>query len=162
MVGVAFFLMVMGIFTIALDMLVQSAFDDAIRNAARQVQIWGENGTASSGSQFVTAVCNQFSILAPNCSTKLQYSVQVAPYFGQMTNVTLQSNGSLSSNGLFGTWVSGTFTANTLASTGQSAPEFLLVQAAYPLPFYFLHQANGVVTENGTRSVYAAAAMVVP
>jgi len=162
LIGVAFFGLVLLIFTVALDIFLQMTLDDATRAAARRVQVWGVNGTASSGGQFASAVCAEFGVVAPNCSTILQYSVQVAPSFGQMSNVSLNSNGNLSNTAQYGTWSSGTFTSNTITATAEGTPEFLLVQVAYPLPFRLFGAANGVATENGTASLYSAVATVVP
>src|SRR5208282_99321 len=60
-IGAAFFLFVFGIFVVSLDQFLQMTLDDAVRNAARQVQI----GNVTTGSQFVTSVCNEFGLAAP-------------------------------------------------------------------------------------------------
>lgn len=162
LIGVAFFGFIMLIFTIALDMFLQMTLDDATRNAARQVQVWGANGTTTTGASFVSAVCKEFGIVAPHCTTALQYSVQVAPSFSQMSSVSLQSDGNLSTTGQYGTWVDGTFTSNVIIPTTEGTPEFMLVQVAYPVPFRLFNAVNGVATENGTTSLYSSAAVVVP
>ena len=189
MIGLAFFFMVMGIFTVALDMFLQVSLDDAVRAATREVQIWGANGNVvNSGSaveistspvtyssNFATLVCNEFGIIVPNCLNSLQYSVQVAPNFAQMYTVTLNSSGNLVASGggsipQYGSWVNGTFTNNATSSasataitaTAEGTPQFMLVQVAYPLPFSLLSFANYAATENGTTSLYSAVATVVP
>jgi Flp pilus assembly protein TadG len=166
MIGVAFFFMIFSLFTVAIDMFIQMTLDDATRSAARHVQVWGVNGTATTGSgaapSFVDTLCSEFGVVAVNCAGSLQYSVQVAPSFGQMTTVTLNSSGNLSSANQYGTWVSGSFTSNTILPTSEGTPEFLLVQVAYPLPFKLLGLANAVAAENGTNSLYSAAATVIP
>lgn len=162
LIGSAFFIMVMGLFTIALDMFMQMTLDDATRAAARQVQVWGSTGTASTNVQFVNTLCNEFGVVAPNCTTTLKYSVQVAPYFGQMSTVTLQSDGTLSTANQYGSWVSGSFTSNTISATTEGAPAFLLVQVAYPAPFKLFGLANGVAAQNGTTSFYSSVATVIP
>lgn len=157
MIGTAFFLMLFAIFTVAFDMFLQMTLDDAARNAARQVQIWGENGTVSTGPQFKAAVCAEFGAVAPSCSALLQYSVQVGTTFGAMNTVTLSSTGNLSSPTQY--VISGT---TSPLATAEGAPAFMLVQIAYPIPFKFLNVANGVITENGTPSLYSAVATVIP
>ncbi len=162
LIGVAFFGFIMLIFTVSLDMFLQMTLDDATRNAARQVQVWGANGTTTTGASFVTAVCNEFGVVVSNCAANLQYSVQVAPSFAQMSTVSLQSDGNLSTTGQYGTWIDGTFTSNVIAATSEGTPEFMLVQVAYPVPFRLFNAVNGVATENGTTSLYSSAAVVVP
>lgn len=148
MIGSAFFLFIFGIFVISLDMFLQMTLDDAVRNAARQVEI----GSITSGGAFVTAVCNEFGAAAPNCANSLQYSVQGGPYFGigGITATNFSSSGNLSSPHLF--------TGTT--ATAPNAPSFLLVQVAYPLPFKILAVPGGVATENGTPSLYSTVSTV--
>lgn len=148
LIGSAFFLFVFGIFVISLDQFLQMTLDDAVRNATRQVQI----SKITTGGGFLTTVCNEFGVAAPNCSNSLQYSVQGGAYFGTggIVAATFSSSGNLSSTA--------TFTGATATASG--APSFLLVQVAYPLPFKILAVPGGVATENGTPSLYSVVSTV--
>jgi Flp pilus assembly protein TadG len=139
------FLLLMAMFTFALDMFWQGVLDDAVRNAARQVEV----DKVTTSSDFVTAVCNELGAVTTGCSTHLNYSVQQGTYLGAITPATLSSSGSLGTN---------TFPGTIVVSTANS-PEFLLVQVAYPIPFKFFGLANGVATENGTPSLYTVVAV---
>jgi Flp pilus assembly protein TadG len=163
MIGSAFFLFIFAIFVISIDQFWQMTLDDAVRNATRQVQIGSNSPTGvTSGSQFRTAVCNEFGLAVPSCnSTNLQFSVQSGPTFGGLTPATLSSNGTLTPSSLF----SVTPTTSPAAATESSAavlgaPQFLLVQVAYVLPFKILLAAGGVATENGTPALVSAVATV--
>ena len=98
----------------------QMTLDDAVRNATRQVQI----GNVTTGSAFVTAVCGEFGLVAPNCAGSLQYAVQGGAYFGTggITATSFSSAGNLGSPQ--------TFTGVTATSSG--AP--VLLQCAGCLP----------------------------
>jgi Flp pilus assembly protein TadG len=162
MIGSAFFLFIFAIFVISIDQFWQMTLDDAVRNATRQVQIGSNSPTGvTSGKLFVTAVCNEFGLAAPSCTTNLQFSVQSGPTFGGLTPATLSSNGRLTPSSLF----SVTPTTSPAAATESSAavlgaPQFLLVQVAYLLPFKILMVGGGVATENGTPALVSAVATV--
>lgn len=165
LIGSAFFLFVFIIFVVAIDQFWQMALDDAVRNATRQVAI-GEI-TATSTPSFVTVVCNEFGIAAPNCTSTLQYSVQGGTSFSAITPATLNANGTLS--GGTGVIVTGSATASfpgvnlttpptVLPTVTHATPQFLLVQVAYPLPFKIPLVPGGVATENGTPSLFSTVA----
>jgi len=135
-------MMIMLIFTIALDMFAQVLLDDAVRNAVRQVQM----GKITSGTAFVSAVCSEFGIAGNGCSTTLQYDVQGAAYFGAISPASLSASGTLSSSSNFA----------GITTTAAGAPVFIFAQVAYRVPFSFVGWANGVIAENGTPSLYAA------
>ncbi len=148
MIGSAFFLFIFIIFVFSIDMFWQMVLDDAVRNAARQVQI----GKITTGSDFIASVCTEFGASAPNCSGSLQYSVQGGAYFGTggVTATSFSSSGNLASTQLF----------SGATATPSSSPVFLLVQVAYPLPFKILAVPGGVATENGTPSLYSVVSTV--
>jgi Flp pilus assembly protein TadG len=166
MIGSAFFLFIFGIFVISIDQFWQMTLDDAVRNATRQVQIGAI--TATSTTSFVTAVCNEFGVAAPRCTTTLQYSVQGGESFFGTSGITpavLGSNGTLSGSAVVTGSAAPGFpgvaltTPMTVTPTVQEAiPQFLLVQVAYPLPFKILALPGGVATENGTSSLYSVVA----
>ncbi len=143
LIGSAFFMFVFGIFVVSTDLFWQLTLDDAVRVAARQVEI----GKITTGSAFLNAVCGEFGVAAPACATRLQYSVQGGTYFGTggITPVALSSAGNLAAPSQF---------SGVLLSSSAGAV-FLLVQVAYPLPFQVLLLPNGVATENGTPSLYS-------
>ena len=152
LIGSYFFLIIFAIVVIAIDMFWQLTLDDAVRNATRQVQI----GEISTKAKFVTAVCDEFSAVAPGCTTSLQYEVYSAPSFTGAGGIAaqmgqLQPTGNLSDNGA---WPA------SLTSSSSSIPLFLLVQVAYPLPFKIFAVPNGVATENGTSSLYSVVTTV--
>ncbi|HQT46241.1 MAG: hypothetical protein B7X08_02300, partial [Acidocella sp. 20-63-7] len=105
----------------------------------------------TSGSQFVSSVCDEFGLAAPYCSTILQYSVQENTYFGAITPATLSATGALTPSAAF---------PATLTSSTSTAPEFLLVQVAYLLPFKILAVPGGVATENGTPALISTVSTV--
>ena len=145
LLGSAFFMMIMLIFTIALDMFAQVLLDDAVRNAVRQVQM----GKITSGSAFVADVCAEYSLATPGCTATLQYDVQGATAFAGITPATLSASGTLSTGANF----------SGVSASVQGAPMFILAQVAYVVPFEFINVANAVVTENGTPALYSAAAI---
>ncbi|WP_297492555.1 TadE/TadG family type IV pilus assembly protein [Acidocella sp.] len=144
-IGSIFFLMIMFIFTVALDMLAQVVLDDAVRNAVRQVQI----GQVADGPGFVAAVCGEFGLFSGNCKSTLQYDVQGAPDFAAITPATLSTAGTLSPGA--------NFSGITVSGTG--APVYVLAQVAFLVPFKFVAEASGVLTENGTSALYSAVAL---
>lgn len=159
LIGSALFLFLFCIFVISIDQFWQMTLDDAVRNAARQVQIG--KITATSTPSFKTVVCNEFGAAAPYCASTLQYSVQSNAYFGAITPATLSSSGALSPNNTFSVIPT---TAPVAATSTQAAvigsPQFLLVQVAYLLPFKILAAAGGVATENGTPALISTVATV--
>lgn len=151
LIGSAFFLFIFAIFVVSLDQFLQMTLDDAVRNAARQVQI----GSASTGTIFVQDICSEFGFEAKNCTSALQYDVQLGSYFGAITPATLTSNGTL-------TYSNATnFPATLVGSscTTTPSPEFVLVQVAYKLPFKILAVPGGVATENGTPALLSTVAV---
>ncbi len=153
MIGTAFFLCIFGIFVVSIDQFWQMTLDDAVRNAARQVQI----GNVTSGPQFVTTVCNEFGVAAPYCATTLQYSVQSGTYFGALTPAVLSADGTLSPSNSFSAILStAPQTTNTQTTVGVS--QYLLVQVTYLLPFKVMLLPMGVATENGTPALFSAVA----
>jgi Flp pilus assembly protein TadG len=167
MIGTAFFLFVFALFVIGVDQYWQMTLDDAVRNAARQVQ--EGNISATSSTSFITEVCSEFGAAAPRCSTTLQYSIIGATTFGAMSPATLNANGTLTG----GQTVTGsaspsyggvTLTQQPFPAVGSSSAiagqeEFLLIQVAYPLPFKLLLLPGGTATENGTSSLYSVVAL---
>ncbi len=156
LIGAAFFLLLTGIFAISIGQFWQMVLDDAVRNATRQVQI----GSVKTGTAFVSAVCAEFGIAAPGCTANLQYSVQSASSFSAITPATVNNAGTLSGGNKFA--VSKTASTPTLTTyntyTTTVAPEFLLVQVAYTLPFHFFAIPSGFVTENGTSAIISSVA----
>jgi Flp pilus assembly protein TadG len=163
MIGSAFFLFILIIFTVSIDQLWQMVLDDGVRNAARQVEIG--TVTATSSPSFVTVVCNEFGIAASGCTSTLQYSVQGGTSFSAITPATLNANGTLSGSAVVTGNGAPTFPGVTvttpptvLPTVTHATPEFLLVQVAYPLPFKMPLVPGGVATENGTPSLASTVA----
>ena len=143
-VGPVFLLFLFAAFGVGLVGFYQLALDDAVRDAARQVQI--DAPAATSKSNFVSAVCQTFGYLASDCATNLTYSVQAstaAAGFAGLTPATLPSSGKFS---------------NAFFATGSPyGPGVnVLVQVSYPLPFT-LPYIGSLVTTTGTNSVVSTA-----
>ena len=144
LVGPVFLLFLFAAFGVGLVGFYQLALDDAVRDAARQVQI--DAPAATSKSNFVNAVCQTFGYLASDCATKLTYNVQAstaAAGFAGLSPATLPSSGN------FGTHF---FDSGTPYASGVN----VLVQVAYPLPFT-LPYIGLLVTTTGTNSVVSTA-----
>ena len=148
MIGVVFFVLIFSVFVISIDLFWQLTLDDAVRAAARQVQI----GNIKTGGDFLNSVCGEFGQTVPNCSTTLQYSVQGGSYFGSggITSVNFGSDGNLASRSQF----------SGVALSSSAGTVFLLVQVAYPLPIRVLLLPAGLATENGTSSLYSVVSTV--
>jgi Flp pilus assembly protein TadG len=124
-VAPVFMLMLVAIFWLGLAAFYEMCLDDAVRDAARQLQIGGP--AMSSGSGFTAAVCNEFGIIAPKCSTNLTYNIQAQPavvtatgvagLFASMAPVSLPSSGKL-----------------PMAFPSIAAGSRVVIQVAYPLP----------------------------
>jgi Flp pilus assembly protein TadG len=150
LIGPVLFFFLFSILLLGIAQFWQLTLDDAVRNAARAVQIGA--GTTSTGVQsgagFVTAVCNEFGQAAPNCASTLQYAVQGGPSFtgsGGITPATLNANGQLSQTSTF---------------SGITVSEPVLIQVVYPLPISLPLVPMSLVTLNGTPSIVAANALV--
>ena len=128
----------------------QLTLDDSVRNAAREVAL-GAGSTSTgihSSSDFVTSVCNEFGVAAPNCSANLQYAVQGAATFtgaGGITPATLSAAGVLTPG-------------STFAAITVSQP--FLVQVAYALPISIPLVPLSLVTLNGSSAILSAVAAV--
>lgn len=153
-IGSAFFLILCGLFTLSLDMYLQFTMDTAVRAAAREVQI----GEVTTGAQFVAAVCGELGLVAAHCTNSLQYSVQSGTYYGAGGD-----SGSIigTAGGLTALGLSAPANFSSITKTADGEPQFLLIQAAMPVPFSFYHGLDPVVTQNGTRYLYSAVATVV-
>lgn len=144
MVCPVFFLLLFAIFAVGITGLIQLALDDAVRDAARQLQIDTPASTSAAG--LVAAVCSEFALVSPNCTRTLTYNVVAATQtagFASITPAKLSAAGALP-NAFF-------------ASGTPFAPNAdVLVQVAYPLPFTFPF-IGAFATMTGTNSVLATA-----
>ncbi len=144
-IALPFFAFLFAIIGAGLDGFYQLTFDEAVRNAARQVQI--DAPAARSASAFASAVCSEFGGLAPNCTANLTYNLQSSATtsgFASMSPAAISANGTLP-NGF-------------LASGGNGDNVNVLVQAAYPLPFVIPFFAK-LITGTHTSSIMASAAI---
>ena len=133
------------IFGIGLTAMFQVTLDNAVRSAARDIQIAAP--AASSATSFVASVCDTFAILAKGCTTTLTYSVQAATQkagFASIKPATIQANGTYK-NAFFPT-------------TPYGSDVNVVVQAAYVLPFT-LPFIGSVFTNTGTNAIVAAASV---
>lgn len=150
LIGPVLFLFLLAVLLSGVVQFWQLTLDDAVRNAARGIAIGIASSTAGihDGPEFAAAVCGEFGLAAPACSTRLQYAVQGAPNFtgsGGITPARLNAAGQLSLAAAF---------------TGITAGEPFLVQAAYPIPFSLPLLPPGLLTLNGTAAIVSAAALV--
>ncbi|GAN80810.1 TadE/TadG family type IV pilus assembly protein [Acidocella aminolytica] len=151
-IGSVFFLIIAAIFILSLDMYWQLTLDTALNAAVREVQI----GKVTTGTGFVDAVCQEFTLVAGNgCTSKLQYSVQSGSYFGSASDSSsiIGQAGGLTASGL-----SKPANFPTITRSSAGAPQFVLIQVAFPVPFSMDSALNAVVTQNGTDYLYSAAA----
>lgn len=96
MIGPMVLLFFIGFLLMGVYQFWQLALDDAVRDAARQV----ETGHVTTGTEFVNAVCAEFGDVAPCSSSNLSYEVQSASTFGGITPATVSSStGQLSTSG---------------------------------------------------------------
>ena len=140
-----FLLMLFAIFVQGITGLIQLALDDAVRDAARQLQM--DTPASASASGFLAAVCAEFGAVAPTCTTTLTYDVQASLQsagFASITPAKLSATGALNNSFFTGT----AFAAN----------EDVLVQVAYPLPFS-IPLVGTFATLTGTNSVLATASV---
>ena len=68
--GPLFLLACIAVLQLALTTLTQTVLDDAVRRAARQVQIAAISRTAPAG--VAAAVCAELAAVAPGCASSLQ------------------------------------------------------------------------------------------
>ena len=141
-IGPVFLLFLFSAFGVGLIGFYQLALDDAVRDAARQVQI--DAPAASSADNFVSAVCQNFGYLASDCTTSLTYNVQAST----TTGFAGLSPAPLSS--------SGTFSKVFFSGTAYDAGVNVLVQVSYSLPFT-LPYIGALITGTGTNSVVSTA-----
>jgi Flp pilus assembly protein TadG len=149
LIGPVLFFFLLSIMLLGIAQFWQLTLDDAVRNAARQVSIGATVSTGvQTGPGFVTAVCSEFGLAAPNCTGSLQYAIQGAPTFtgsGGITPATLNAAGQLSQISTF---------------SGVAVSEPVLIQAAYPLPISIPLVPMSLVTLNGTSAIISASALV--
>jgi Flp pilus assembly protein TadG len=138
-VAPVFLLLLFAIFAAGLNGFYQLLLDDAVREAARQLQI--AESASGSGPSFVTAVCKEFGILSSNCAAGLTYNVQTnAPpaTFASLVPLSMPGSGKFSN----------VFPGQLPASNN------VLIQVAYPLPFS-LPYIGSALTLTGTNSIMA-------
>ena len=141
-----FLLLLFGIIGYGVTGLIQLTLDDAVRDAARQLQM--DTPAATSASGFVAAVCGEFGVVASDCSKALTYNVQAATQakgFASLAPAKLSASGALANN-FFGGGTA--FAANT----------DVLVQVAYPMPFSIPFLGT-LATMTGTNSLLATASV---
>lgn len=121
LIGSYTILFTMGFLMMGICQFWQMALDDFVRAATRQLML----GNITSSTQFVTSVCQEFSLVAPCSSSSLQVEVQAnttTQTFAGITAANVSSQGHLSPSGGF----------TTIPSSGGPFPA--LVQVAYQLP----------------------------
>ncbi len=139
LVAPVFLTFLAAIFAVGIDGFYQLDLDEAVADAARQIQI----GAAASqnGANFATAVCNELAVTT-SCTANLTYNVQSnasTKTFASLVPLAMPASGQL---------------ANVFQPC--SANNNVLVQVAYPLPV-LIPLIGGVVTLTGTNSIMAIA-----
>jgi Flp pilus assembly protein TadG len=150
MLGSVALLFIIAFLLMAVFQFWQSALDDAVRAASRQMVADVGQGQSPTSQTFVAAVCAEFGRVAPCSASSLQIDVQNATTFGAMTNTaTVSSAGTLSATG---------FNMLALADAPGSGGQAILFQVAYAPPFLpqlpFL--PNVVFTGNSTPVLISA------
>jgi Flp pilus assembly protein TadG len=125
----------------------QMALDDAVRSAARQIEV----GKVTTGTEFVTAVCAEFGVVAPCSTSNLHYNVISAATFGAMTPATVSvTTGALSTS---------SFPSSFTAPGTGGLP--VLVQVVYTPVVRPPMVPNVLLTGNATPSLISAIALMV-
>jgi Flp pilus assembly protein TadG len=145
-VAPVFLAILFGILATGMNGFYQLTLDDAVRDAARQVQMNAPAASTSGG--FVAAVCARFSPLASDCSTKISYSVQASTAAGGFAGLTPEQISA-----------SGTLSDSFFLGNAYAPKTPVLIQVAYPLPFK-LPYIGTILTKSGTNSVLASAAVL--
>ena len=137
LVAPVFLLFLFAILGVGVLGLYQRVLDEAVRNAARQVQLGGP--ASQNGASLVAAICQEFTLDAA-CSTSISYYVQSnsnSSLWASIVPVALPSSGKYSDG---------------FQSCG--ANNNVLIQVAYPMPF-LLPFIGLAVTFTGTNSIVA-------
>jgi Flp pilus assembly protein TadG len=150
LIGPVLFFFLFAILLTGIVQFWQLSLDDSVRNAARLVAVGAANPSSGihSGTDFVTAVCNEFGVAAPGCTTRLQYAVQGGPSFtgaGGISPATVNASGQLSMPATF---------------SGIAVSEPFLVQVVYPIPLAIPLVPDSLVTLNSTPSIISAVAVM--
>ena len=117
-----FLLLLFGIFGFALTALYQHLLDDAVRDAARQIQM--ATTASSSSSSFVNVVCTRLSMLSSTCKTNITYSVKASTVSAGFSGLSVEP---LSGSGTY---------SNSFFSGAPFATNVpILIQVAFPMPF---------------------------
>lgn len=140
-----FLLFLFAVLSASITSYEQCLLDDAVRDAARQIQIDTQASAGASG--FVRAVCDEFGLVGANCSSALTYSVQAASAgFSSITPAKLDATGALPDS--------------FFAGTGFAPGVAVLVQVAYKLPVNFPF-IGSLATGTGTGAILSTTAIEV-
>ena len=146
-IGSALMLLLTGFLLMGIFQFWQMTLDDAVRDAARQIQ----KGTITTGPQFVAAVCNEFGAVAPCSAGNLQFEVQAntgAMTFGGITPATVSAGGTLTPHG--------GFPAMPFTATGTP----VLVQVAYAVPLVVPLVPVVLETGNATAALISSTSLM--
>jgi Flp pilus assembly protein TadG len=146
-IGSVLMLLLVGFLLMGIFQFWQMTLDDAVRDAARQIQ----KGTITTGPQFVAAVCSEFGSVAPCNTANLQFEVQANTgimTFGSISPATVSSVGALTPNGNFPTM--------PFSATGTP----VLVQVAYVVPVVVPLVPVVLETGNATDSLISSVALM--
>lgn len=138
-----FILLLLAILGVGINGFYQLVLDDAVRAAARQLQIFGP--ASASGTSFAAAVCNELGIAAANCTSDLTYNVQanVPPAnFAALQPIAMPPSGQLPN-----------------AFPNVKGNSNVLIQVAFPLPIK-VPFVSTAMTLNGTNSILATTTVI--
>jgi Flp pilus assembly protein TadG len=138
------FLLIFSVLDVGIIGAYQMLLDDAVRDAARQVQM--DAPAAASAANFVAAVCAEFALIAADCTTNLTYDIQSstpAAGFASISPVSLPASGHF---------------PNQFGSTSMGSNANVLAQVAYSLPVTLPFVSN-LVTLTGTNAIVTAASV---
>ena len=127
LVGSVFFLFVLMVVEIVLQLATQATLDDAAFQAARQIRIGNFTGSSYSGG-LTSAVCGTV-ILIPSCTTNIQIYVAAAASTG--------ASGTSAPGSGFGSVATASASGGTMTTTkaALTADDDVILQVAYRRPF---------------------------
>ena len=127
MVGLVFFLFVLMVVEVVLQLATQATLDDAAFQAARQIRIGNVTGSSYAGS-LTSTVCGAV-VLIPGCSTNIQIYVAAAASAG--------ASGTSPPGTGFGSIATASVSGSTMTTTkaALTANQDVILQIGYHRPF---------------------------
>lgn len=126
--GPLFLLTCIAVLHVALTTLTQTVLDDAVRRAARQVQIAAISRTAPAG--VIAAVCAELAAVAPGCASALHVYAAAGPGFAALPPATI--NGGTLTPATYAAGTAGQDVVLAVAYTRPAGPAAAVLGALWP------------------------------